>query len=269
MPTIAIDPRQVLHYEVECFGEPWRTPETVLLVHGAAESSKAWFAWVPHLARSYRVLRPDMRGFGQSSLAADGFAWSPASLAADLAHFLDTLGVEACHVVGAKIGGSVSMQFAADYPERTLTLSVVSGPARVHDTGGKADLRTFTDRIRAVGGRGWAAETQRARLGSKASEAQLEWWTDFMATTNPEVAIAITEMAGRLDITPALSSIQAPTLVVTTENSALASVEVVREWQQLIPRSELLVLPGDSYHVAAAEPDLCAEHVLAFIQRSR
>ena len=49
------------------FGEAWRSPETVMLVHGVAESSRAWFAWVPHLARHFRLLRPDLRGFGRST----------------------------------------------------------------------------------------------------------------------------------------------------------------------------------------------------------
>ena len=57
--------------------------------------------------------------------------------------------------------------------------------------------------------------------------------------------------------------------MITTEASALASVDVVRGWQQQIPHSELLVLPGDSYHIAAAKPDECARHVLAFINRHR
>jgi pimeloyl-ACP methyl ester carboxylesterase len=267
MPTMSIDPHQTLYYQDDYFGEPWKAPDTVLLIHGAAESSRAWFAWVRHLSRTFRVLRPDQRGFGQSQLSSGPFTWSPEALAADMAHFLEALDVQSAHVVGAKIGGTVAMQFAADFPERTRTLTVVSSPARTHNTGGSADLSTFTDTIRRIGGRGWAAETQRARLGSAASDEQLEWWTDFMAATDPEVAIAITEMAGKLDITAVLPRITAPTLVITTERSALASVEVTREWQTLIPNSELLVLPGDSYHAAAAEPDMCAKKVLEFIER--
>ena len=74
-------------------------------------------------------------------------------------------------------------------------------------------------------------------------------------------------MAGQLDVSNTLRRIQAPTLVITTEKSALASVEAVQAWQQEIPNSELLVLPGDSYHIAAAAPDQCAQRVLAFIKR--
>jgi pimeloyl-ACP methyl ester carboxylesterase len=70
------------------------------------------------------------------------------------------------------------------------------------------------------------------------------------------------------DITDALPRIRCPTLVITTEGSALGSVEEVRAWQRMIPRSELLVLPGDSYHVAASDPDACARATLEFIRRA-
>ena len=69
------------------------------------------------------------------------------------------------------------------------------------------------------------------------------------------------------DITADLPRIQCPTLVITTEGSGLGSVEETRAWQPKIPRSELLVLPGDSYHVAASDADRCAEAVLDFIAR--
>jgi 3-oxoadipate enol-lactonase len=52
---------------VDDFTEPRGEPETILLLHGNAESSLAWYAWIPTLARRYRVLRPDMRGYGAST----------------------------------------------------------------------------------------------------------------------------------------------------------------------------------------------------------
>ena len=53
------------------------------------------------------------------------------------------------------------------------------------------------------------------------------------------------------DIRADLPKIACPTLVITTEQSGLATVEETRAWQQQIADSELLVLPGNSYHVAA------------------
>jgi hypothetical protein len=41
----------------------------------------------------------------------------------------------------------------------------------------------------------------------------------------------------------------------------------VRGWQQAIPTSEFMVVPGDSYHVAATHPEVCAQSMLDFIER--
>ena len=67
MPTFQSTPDLEMHYEVNDFTDPWRTKETILLLHGNAESGAAWYGWVPTLARHYRVVRPDMRGFGRST----------------------------------------------------------------------------------------------------------------------------------------------------------------------------------------------------------
>jgi 3-oxoadipate enol-lactonase len=267
MPTIQTDKTLTMFYEDHYFGEPWRNPETVLLIHGVAESSRAWFGWVPHLAKNLRVLRPDQRGFGQSTVPAPNFEWSAKTYAADLTRFLSALKVEAAHVVGAKFGGSIAYQFAAEYPERTRTLTVLSGPVRAKKTGGTMDLLSASGRIREVGVRTWAAETQRARLGSEVSEEQIAWWTEMMGRSNQRVCEEVAAAIPELDLSPILQKIKAPTLIITTERSALQSVETVRETQKQIPNSELLILPGDSYHIAAARPDECARHVLDFIGR--
>jgi pimeloyl-ACP methyl ester carboxylesterase len=69
------------------------------------------------------------------------------------------------------------------------------------------------------------------------------------------------------DITADLPNIACPTLVIVTEQSALGSVDETRAWQQQIPDSELLVLAGNSYHVAATHADRAAEATLAFLAR--
>lgn len=270
MPAVELSSDLTMFYEDDYFGEPWRSPETTLLVHGVAESSAAWYAWVPHLARRFRVLRPDNRGFGRSTPPAPDYPWSTKAFAADLAEFLDALGVRSVHVIGAKFGGSISMQFAADYPERAITLSVLSGPVRRQATaGGELDLKGANPTIAALGVEGWAAATMRARLGSQVSEEHITWWTKFMGAASTEVCLGVTKVAGGLDISDVLPQIKCPTLVVTTDRSALMPVESVLEWQRQIPNSELMVLPSDSYHIAAAQPDVCAQQVTAFIERHR
>src|SRR5215813_12195113 len=167
----------VMGYEDHWFGPPWTVPETVVMVHGNSESSQAWSQWVPHLAGKYRVVRPDLPGFGASP-EPPGYAWSAGELAADLGRFLDALGIAKCHVIGAKYGGSVCMQLAGEQPERLLSLSLFGSPVRGSGNG-------IADTIRAKGVHQWAVETMRSRLGSAASAAQVKWWTDeLMGKTN-------------------------------------------------------------------------------------
>jgi pimeloyl-ACP methyl ester carboxylesterase len=83
-----------LFYREDWFGEPWRKPETAILIHGNAESSLVWYAWIPRMGREFRVLRPDLPGLGRSRIPA-GFEWTLPSLAAFVAHVLDKAGVDA------------------------------------------------------------------------------------------------------------------------------------------------------------------------------
>jgi pimeloyl-ACP methyl ester carboxylesterase len=56
-------------YREDWFGEPWRKPETAVLIHGNAESSIVWYAWMPRLAQEFRVLRPDLPGTARTIAA--------------------------------------------------------------------------------------------------------------------------------------------------------------------------------------------------------
>jgi pimeloyl-ACP methyl ester carboxylesterase len=267
MPEIQVESSLLMHYEDHYFGEPWLEPETVVMLHGAAESSLAWYAWVPHLARRFRVIRPDLRGCGRSSGAPKEFDWSLGSLSADLDNFIAAMGLGAVHIVAAKLGAAVSLHFAGTYPHRVLSLSAVGAPVE------KKARRSGNDGSPAAerpgGLRQWAAESQRSRLGPKVPEAQMEWWSDFMGSADPAGFAGLGKIMGSLENFWDLKKIAAPTLVISTEGSALGSVEAVKEWSSEIPRSELVILPGESYHIAAVEPDRCAELVLDFISRHR
>ena len=229
------------------------------MVHGNAESSLAWAAWVPHLAGKHRVLRLDMPGFGASTEPPD-YGWSIGELTADIARFMDKLAIEKCHLIGAKYGGSVCLELALKNPQRLLTLCLFGSPVRGSGTAN-------ADAIRRNGVRQWAAETMRARLGSSASDAQVSWWTDeLMGKSNPRAALGASAARIDMDLEAALVHLGVPTLIVTTRESGLQSVAAVERYVARIPDARLIVLPGDSYHIAAVEPDVCAQHALAFMQ---
>lgn len=244
--------KEELFYREDWFGEPWRRPEPAVLIHGNDESSIVWFGWVPRMGQEFRLLRPDLPGFGRSKIPA-GFEWSLPSLATFVAHVLDKAGVESAHIVGAKTGGAIAMQFAADYPRRTRTLAVASGPASVIAISNPSNI------------------PQRDRLGSAASKEMVEYWNTMFATAPQEGVKGLGTALSKFDLARdgVLQRITAPTLVITADRSALQSVEKVRQYQLLIPKSRLVVLHSDAYHIAAANADECVTNVLAFIKETR
>jgi pimeloyl-ACP methyl ester carboxylesterase len=279
MPQIELAPDLVMHYEDDDWADAWQPHDTVLLLHGFAESGRIWFAWVPHLARHYRVLRPDLRGLGRSTVPPDParFSWSPTGFADDVARFLDAIGIDRVHVVGARLGGPIGVELAAHRPELVKSLSIVSGLARGDNVrgvsmvsdGSVVPFADFADNIRRRGVRGWFAETGRARLGSEAPEGQVSWWNDLMSESDPQVCAALIAAATGLDVYADLALVRAPTLVITGDRSAVQSLEVTKEWQRRIPNSELKVLSSDSPHLAATRPDECAELVLEFLEMTK
>ncbi len=89
-----------------------------------------------------------------------------------------------------------------------------------------------------------------------------------MTRTPVSSMIGFNERINYVDIGADMAKIRCPTLVITTEQSGLASVAQNRAWQQQIPNSKLLVLPGNSYHVALTNADACAKATLDFIAQS-
>src|SRR5580704_11974642 len=156
MPVLS-SPGLDMHYAVDDFTDPWRTPETVLMLHGNAESGQAWYGWVPTLARHYRVVRPDMRGFGRSTPMPRDYAWTLDGLIDDFCRLMDRLETPRFHLVGAKIGGTIARAFAARRPERVMTLTVVGTPPPMRE-GAKERVPELVHAFETQGVEPWARQ---------------------------------------------------------------------------------------------------------------
>jgi 3-oxoadipate enol-lactonase len=265
MPSLRVAPDLDLHYRVDDYTDPWRKSAAILLLHGNNESGAAWYGWAPHLARRYKVVRPDMRGFGESTPMPRKFPWTLDIVIDDCVRLMDFLEIERFHLVGAKIGGVIGRAFAARRPDRVRTLTVAGSPPPI-----RADKATQAARVREVEEQGieyWARRSMAGRLGKAFPRAGVEWWIKYMGRTAVSTEAGFAETINFSDITADVAQIKCPMLVITTQDSGLASVDETRAWQQQVPHSELVVLPGDSFHVAATDPDRCALALLEFLAR--
>ena len=97
---------------------------TVVLLHGFAQTWRAWREVMPLLAAHYRVIAPDLRGVGGSTVTFDGF--DKRTMAGDVAGLLDALGVRSASVVGHDIGGMVAYAFAKSHSDRIDKLAIAA-----------------------------------------------------------------------------------------------------------------------------------------------
>jgi pimeloyl-ACP methyl ester carboxylesterase len=262
MPTLNVSPDLQMHYLIDDFTDPWTKPETILLLHGNSESSAAWFAWVPQLARRFRVIRPDMRGFGASTAMPREFRWTLDIIIDDYIALMDKLETERFHLVGAKIGGTVARALAALHPQRVMTLTLIGAPPPF-----MANRASLTAEFEEHGVEHWARRTMGARLGNTFPAEGVDWWIRFMGRAPLSTQLGFMETIPHSDIRNSLPKIACPTLVITGEGSRMSPVEETRSWQEAIPNSELLVVPGSSYHVAVTDAERCAKATLEFIER--
>jgi 3-oxoadipate enol-lactonase len=103
-----------IHYERAGEGLP------VIFLHEGVADSRMWEPQVEAFAKHFEVIRPDMRGFGQSS-RLDG-PWSPVD---DLLGLIDDLELKPAHLVGASVGGGIAIDFALEHAERISKLVLV------------------------------------------------------------------------------------------------------------------------------------------------
>jgi len=110
-----------IEYEVTGEGRP------VILLHGFPDSGRLWREQVPALAEAgFRVIVPDLRGYGRSDKPDDVDAYAMHHLVGDVVAVLDDAGASVSHVVGHDWGSAVAWALAAGVPERVDHLVALS-----------------------------------------------------------------------------------------------------------------------------------------------
>src|SRR5207253_10659029 len=103
--------------------------------------------WVPAIAETRRIYRPELIGCGESDVPAAGYEFTPEAIADQIIATLDALSLARVHWVGESSGGIVGVLLAAAHPERIASLVLCNTPGRmtsravVDEIGGSLDLR--------------------------------------------------------------------------------------------------------------------------------
>ena len=272
MPIVKRPNHPDIHYALDDYTDPWKHAPYLILQHGFGRSGKFWYSWVPYLARWFKVVRPDVRGLGQSSADFDlERDFTVDNCIADLVAIMDHLGntgAESVHYCGESMGGILGMALAATHPKRVRTLTLVSSPVNLNETtkttyalGHKSE----SDAQKAMGMKAWVAATNRTtRFPANADPALLEWYEQEFASNNADVQSAMSRALHASSALPYLAKIEAPVLGLYPSAGPITSDEQMTLLKQNIRNLQVIRVPSTFHKIQLMFPRTCATHLLHF-----
>jgi len=254
-------------YALDDYTDPWRPADTVILVHAAMGSSLRFYAWVPHLARDFRVVRIDMRGHGATQIPGPD-QLTQELLVKDVAELADHLGVQRFHVGGSSAGAVVAEKVAIDYPDRVLTLGAFAATAGIKH--GLQDQSSWVQRIGDKGLTHFLRETIADRVDLKtAKPGFVDWFIAESGKTSVEVLARFVPMMRRFEVLDELHLIRCPTLAIAPGHDPIHKTEHYRVLEEKIANCKFVVYDGLPHNITDAVPDRCAEDYCRFLMQHR
>lgn len=232
----------------------------VLLLHGFTDSWRSFEPVLPHLPASIRAFALSQRGHGDADRPASGYR--PRDFAADLAAFMDALGLGRAVVVGHSLSTIVAQRFALDYPARTLGLVLVSwrGYPRPSVV---AAMTSLTDPIDP----GFIREFLVASFAQPPPEADLEAMVRESLKVPARVWRAVLQDFLADEFSAELGKIAAPTLVVWGDRDATCPRSEQEALAATIPGARLMVYPDAGHTLHWEEPARFAANLAAFVEQ--
>jgi pimeloyl-ACP methyl ester carboxylesterase len=231
----------------------------LLLFHGFPLDHSMWRGQLEGLADVCRVVAPDLRGFGQSSVTPGKVTMQ--EYADDMAALLDALGVTTPVVFcGLSMGGYVAWQFALRHRARLAKLILCDTRSSADSTEAAAGRKKTAERVLAEGPQ-VVAEAMLPKLFAPpaANAREKEWVTqtrEVILRNPPEgIAAALLGMAERPDVTPELGKIDVPALVLCGQYDGISPPAEMREIAAKLPNARYVEIAKAGHMAPLEQPD--------------
>jgi len=235
----------------------------VLLIHAFPLNNTMWTSQIAVLSNRFRVIAPDIRGFGESQPAS---VWTMEEMADTINEFLDKLDVKDCAVVGVSMGGYIALVFWSKYPERVTQLVLSNTRARADND---AEKRARNDMIAAIEQSGVAILPDRMlpRLLQPNPRADVvRNVRSMIQTTSPDAAVyAVMAMRDRMDFSSMLHRIVCPAMVITGENDVIIRMEDSRAVADAISDARFITIPNSGHLSNLENPEAFNAALLSFL----
>jgi len=253
-----------LAYYIDDFTDPWKKAPTLVLLHAAMGSARRYYAWVPPLARHYRVVRMDLRGHGGSQVPPSDRPLTLDRLVTDVIELMDHLGLANADIVGNSAGGYLGQQLAMNHGGRVRSLMLFGSTPGLKNS----QAPSWIPQIQAKGLRGFLAETIAERLPlDQVDPGLVEWFLDEAAKNDPAYIGKFVLLMANYDWSEEVGHIRCPTLVVVPGAEAIGSTANYEPYRRLVPDVEMRVYDGAPHNICDAFPERCAADALDFLSR--
>jgi 3-oxoadipate enol-lactonase len=261
------------HHEVDLNGitmawDDCGSGPVVCLIHGFPLDRRMWRPQIDALAASgYRVITPDLRGFGDSDVP-DG-PYSMDLFADDLAVLLDHLGIRRAVFGGMSMGGYVLLNILERCPEKVAAACFIVTRSGADDEAGKERRRKMANDV-VESGSHLVADLFAGILfaeGTAKTNPQLclEVYGWMEGNNARGLAGALLAMAGRKDYTGLLGSFRLPCLVIGAEQDKAVTREQIQILAAGLPQHSLCMVPEAGHLVNLEQPDAFNNCLLEFL----
>ncbi len=245
---------------------------TVVLIHGFPFDRRMWHPQMASLGEAgYRVILPDLRGFGESPTPEDH--WSLATLAADLVELLNYLGIGRAVFCGASMGGSVLFHLLERYPAKVAGACFVSSRSRSDDMMEKVKRSEIIDKLSSGNRKEVNLILASKLLGEQAISQQpelhstLKSWIE--ATDTRTLISGLQAMRDRKDFTSRIRDFFQPALVLIGAADCSVSPEHGRYLAQALTLGTGYEFPESGHMINLEQPDNFNHCLLEFLSQVR
>jgi pimeloyl-ACP methyl ester carboxylesterase len=249
-----------------------RDGPAIIMLHGFGASLHTWEAWAERLADRFRVVRIDLPGFALTGPDPTG-DYSDARAAVVLAALLDRLGIAQADVVGNSMGGRIAWRFALAEPTRVRRLVLVApdgfaSPGRPY--GAPEPVPPVVHLLPWMMPRSMVRATLAPAFAdpSRMTDADVDRAHDLLRAPGVRPAI-LARMAQHVleDPRALLPRLGQPVLLLWGDTDRMIPASNGQDWLAVLPRAELVVLPGLGHVPQEEAPDASLTPVRAFLER--
>jgi pimeloyl-ACP methyl ester carboxylesterase len=228
--------------------------------------------FLEHLASFSRLILFDKRGTGMSDRVSNDRLPTLEQRMDDVRAVLDAVGSENAALLGHSEGGSMSVLFAATYPERSRALVLVGAFAKRLRSDDYPWAPSLEERLATIEEveRDWGAGLDITDYAPQEDPALLEWYsTCLRRSASPGAAAALLLMNSQIDTRHVLPTIRVPTLVLARTGDRDVTVDEGRWLAAQIPGARFVELPGDEHLLWAGDQDRLLAEIEEFLTGTR